>query len=101
MTEADLLKAAGTKMFGIGVGLSGQASKDRLAAVTGDEEMTIVGDVPTPPFGEADYVIKVVLPDVKAYDAFLHRVMFKIKDIGTLRSMVVLREVKYETALPV
>ena len=51
--------------------------------------------------GDADYVIKVVLPDVKAYDAFLHRVMFKIRDIGTLRSMVVLREVKYETALPV
>lgn len=51
--------------------------------------------------GDADYLIKVLVPDVKAYDAFLHRVMFKIKGIGNIRSMVVLREVKYETALPV
>jgi len=51
--------------------------------------------------GDADYLIKVVVPDVKAYDAFLHRVMFNIKGIGNIRSMVVLREVKYETALPV
>ncbi len=51
--------------------------------------------------GDADYLIKVVVPDVKAYDAFLQRVMFKVKGLGNIRSMVVLREVKYETALPV
>jgi DNA-binding Lrp family transcriptional regulator len=46
-------------------------------------------------------VIKVLVPDMKAYDAFLQRVMFKIKGVANIRSMVVLREVKYETALPV
>jgi DNA-binding Lrp family transcriptional regulator len=51
--------------------------------------------------GDADYVIKVLVPDMKAYDAFLQRVMFKIKGVANIRSMVVLREVKYETALPV
>lgn len=51
--------------------------------------------------GDADYVVKVVVPDIKAYDAFLRRVMYKIQAIGTIRSNVVLREVKYETALPV
>lgn len=51
--------------------------------------------------GDADYLIKVVVPDVKTYDAFLHRVMFNIKAVSNIRSMVVLREVKYETALPV
>ena len=51
--------------------------------------------------GDADYVVKVVVPDIKAYDAFLRRVMYKIQSVGTIRSNVVLREVKYETALPV
>ena len=51
--------------------------------------------------GEADYVIKVVVPDMKAYDAFLQGSIFKIPGVASVRSNVVLREVKYETALPV
>jgi Lrp/AsnC family leucine-responsive transcriptional regulator len=50
--------------------------------------------------GEADYVIKVVVPDMKAYDRFLQERLFKLKGVSSIRSNVVLREVKYETALP-
>jgi len=51
--------------------------------------------------GEADYVIKVVAPDMKAYDQFLQSAIFKLPGVASVRSNVVLREVKYETALPV
>src|SRR5690348_10142892 len=50
--------------------------------------------------GEADYVVKVVVPDMKAYDRFLQEGLFKLKGVASIRSNVVLREVKYETALP-
>jgi len=51
--------------------------------------------------GEADYVIKVVAADMKAYDLFLQQHIFKLPFVSSVRSNVVLREVKYETALPV
>ncbi len=51
--------------------------------------------------GEADYVIKVVVPDMKAYGQFLQSRVFKVPGVASVRSNVVLREVKYETALPV
>lgn len=51
--------------------------------------------------GEADYVVKVVAPDMKAYDQFLQSKVFKVAGVASVRSNVVLREVKYETALPV
>jgi Lrp/AsnC family transcriptional regulator, leucine-responsive regulatory protein len=50
--------------------------------------------------GEADYVIKVVASDMKAYDRFLQEKLFPLKCIAGVRSNVVLNEVKYETALP-
>jgi len=51
--------------------------------------------------GDADYVIKVVVPDMKAYDQFLQSQIFKVPGVASVRSNVTLREVKYETALPV
>jgi Lrp/AsnC family leucine-responsive transcriptional regulator len=51
--------------------------------------------------GEADYVIKVVVADMKAYDQFLQSQIFKMPGVASVRSNVVLREVKYDTALPV
>jgi DNA-binding Lrp family transcriptional regulator len=50
--------------------------------------------------GEADYVIKVVATDMKAYDRFLQEKLFRLKSIAGVRSNVVLNEVKFETALP-
>ncbi len=51
--------------------------------------------------GDSDYVIKIVAPDMKAYDQFLQQHIFKLPGVASVRSNVVLREVKYETALPV
>ena len=51
--------------------------------------------------GESDYLIKVVAPDMKAYDRFLQERLFRTPGVASVKSSVVLREVKYETALPV
>ena len=50
--------------------------------------------------GQADYVIKVLVPDIKSYEAFLHDVAFKLPGVTHVRSSVVLKEVKADTRLP-
>lgn len=51
--------------------------------------------------GAADCVIEVVAPDMKAYDPFRQTNIFTVPGVASVRSNVVLRELKYETALPV
>ena len=51
--------------------------------------------------GQADYVVKVLVPDIKAYEAFLHDTVFKLPGVTHVRSSVVLKEVKSEVRLPV
>ncbi len=51
--------------------------------------------------GDSDYVIKVVVRDIEAYNHFLQKKIFRMEGISHVRSQVVLREVKSETALPV
>lgn len=51
--------------------------------------------------GEADYLVKVVAADMKAYDRFLQDHVFRTPGVASVRSNVVMREVKYDTALPV
>lgn len=50
--------------------------------------------------GEADYILKIVAPDIKAYDTFLHERIFKIPSVAQVRTSVVLREIKFDTQLP-
>ncbi len=50
--------------------------------------------------GEADYVWKVVTPDIRAYDEFLHEIAFKLPGVSHIRSRMVLREIKFEARLP-
>jgi DNA-binding Lrp family transcriptional regulator len=50
--------------------------------------------------GQADYVIKVLVPDIKRYEAFLHETAFKLPGVTHVRSSVVLKEVKSESRLP-
>jgi Lrp/AsnC family leucine-responsive transcriptional regulator len=50
--------------------------------------------------GQADYVIKVLVPDIKSYETFLHETAFKLPGVTHVRSSVVLKEVKSETRLP-
>jgi DNA-binding Lrp family transcriptional regulator len=50
--------------------------------------------------GQADYVMKVLVPDIKSYESFLHETAFKLPGVTHVRSSVVLKEVKAETRLP-
>jgi len=50
--------------------------------------------------GQADYVIKVLVSDIKHYESFLHDTAFKLPGVTHVRSSVVLKEVKSETRLP-
>jgi DNA-binding Lrp family transcriptional regulator len=50
--------------------------------------------------GQADYVIKVLVPDIKAYESFLHEVLFKLPGVTHVRSSVVLKEIKSDARLP-
>ena len=50
--------------------------------------------------GQADYLIKVLVPDIKGYESFLHETAFKLPGVTHVRSSVVLKEVKAETRLP-
>ncbi len=50
--------------------------------------------------GQADYVIKVLVPDIKSYETFLHETAFKLPGVTHVRSSVVLKEIKAESRLP-
>jgi len=51
--------------------------------------------------GDADVLLRVVTPNVPAYDAFLEETIFQAPGIGQVRSNFALRQVKFETALPI
>ncbi|SES71538.1 Lrp/AsnC family transcriptional regulator [Thalassotalea agarivorans] len=50
--------------------------------------------------GEVDYLLKVVVPDMKAYDAFYQELIEKA-DFSDISSSFAMEEIKYTTALPV
>ena len=49
--------------------------------------------------GEVDYLLRVVVPDIAAYDAFYRRLR-AVVDVGDMSSSFALEEIKYTTALP-
>lgn len=51
--------------------------------------------------GGADYSIKVLVPDIATYEAFLHETAFRLPGVTHIRSSVVLKEVKAEAGLPI
>jgi len=51
--------------------------------------------------GDADFLLKVAVPDIAGYDRFLHEFAFSLPGVGQVHSNLALREIKYETALPV
>jgi len=51
--------------------------------------------------GASDYVMNVLVPDIKRYEQFLHETMFKLPGITHVRSAIVLKEIKSEVRLPV
>ena len=51
--------------------------------------------------GEADYLLKVVAPDLKAFSSFLMERLTKLFDITNTTSMLSLEELKQTSALPI
>lgn len=51
--------------------------------------------------GDADYMLRVVIQNMAAYDRFLNEKIFNLPGVSQVRSNFVLREVKNETAIPV
>ena len=49
--------------------------------------------------GESDYLLRVVVPDIKAYDAFYKR-LIRHTDIADVSSSFAMECIKYTTALP-
>ncbi len=50
--------------------------------------------------GDADALLRVAIPSVSAYDEFLEEFIFYAPGISQVRSNFALREIKFETALP-
>ena len=50
--------------------------------------------------GDADYHLRVVVRDMHAYNLFLDEFMFRLPGIRTVRTNVVLKEIKTSVALP-
>jgi DNA-binding Lrp family transcriptional regulator len=50
--------------------------------------------------GEADFHLRVVVEDIEAYNRFLDNFIFRLPGVSQVRSNIVLKEIKVETALP-
>lgn len=51
--------------------------------------------------GQADYILTVLIADIKAYEQFQHDTLFRLPGVTHVRSSIVLKEVKHDTRLPV
>ncbi|WP_407051975.1 Lrp/AsnC family transcriptional regulator [Methyloraptor flagellatus] len=49
--------------------------------------------------GQVDYLLRVVVPDIEAYDAFYKKLIAKI-EIADVSSSFAMEQIKYTTALP-
>jgi Lrp/AsnC family leucine-responsive transcriptional regulator len=50
--------------------------------------------------GDADYLLRVVVPDVQALERFIVDFLTRVPGVGQIRSSFALKQVKYQTALP-
>ncbi|GAB7522230.1 Lrp/AsnC family transcriptional regulator [Paraburkholderia sp. 2C] len=50
--------------------------------------------------GDADYLLRVVMPDIHALERFIVEHLTKIPGVSNIRSSFALKQVRYKTALP-
>jgi DNA-binding Lrp family transcriptional regulator len=50
--------------------------------------------------GESDYLLRVVVPDLQALERFILNFLSRVPGVGNIRSSFALKQVKYQTALP-
>lgn len=51
--------------------------------------------------GDSDYLIRVVVADVRALERFIVNELSKIPEISNIKSSIAIKQVKYDTALPI
>ncbi len=51
--------------------------------------------------GDADFLLKIVVPGPEQYDQFLHRFFFNLPAVRQTRTIVVLKEIKNQPQLPI
>ena len=51
--------------------------------------------------GDSDYLLRVAVPDVQALQAFIINELTRIPGVANIRSSFALKQVKFETALPI
>ena len=50
--------------------------------------------------GDADYLLRVVVPDLQALERFILNFLSRVPGVGNIKSSFALKQVKYQTALP-
>ena len=50
--------------------------------------------------GEADYLLRVVVPDLSSYERFLKQYLTRVPGVASIKSSFALKQVRYQTALP-
>jgi DNA-binding Lrp family transcriptional regulator len=50
--------------------------------------------------GEADYLLRVLVPDLQALEHFILNFLTRVPGVGNIKSSFALKQVKYQTALP-
>lgn len=50
--------------------------------------------------GNSDYLLRVVVPDLDAFQEFVTEFLSRLPGVGGIQSSVALKQVKYQTALP-
>ena len=50
--------------------------------------------------GDADYLLRVLVPDGPAFERFILEFLSRVPGVGNIKSSFALKQVKYQTALP-
>ena len=50
--------------------------------------------------GDADYLLRVLVPDVPTFERFILDFLSRVPGVGNIKSSFALKQVKYQTALP-
>jgi Lrp/AsnC family transcriptional regulator, leucine-responsive regulatory protein len=50
--------------------------------------------------GDADYLLRVLVPDVPAFERFILEFLSRVPGVGNIKSSFALKQVKYQTAVP-
>jgi Lrp/AsnC family transcriptional regulator, leucine-responsive regulatory protein len=93
------------KMVGIGETVFAHVSMTRHSRTSSTEFAELMRQQPEVmecffTTGAADIMLRVVTPNVAAYDHFLENVIFNAPGVSQVHSDFALRQIKFETALP-